>query len=122
MRYLFIEKVLTRHRAATIESIAWRDQSWFTCSEHPRMSLPMYDASIGALIHGLNALSAILKKAAAHAEAKKIDPAVFINARLAPDMYALARQVQITTDTAKGCAARLAEAAGPSFADAETTC
>src|SRR5258708_4244504 len=85
------------------------------------MSLPVCDASIGALIHGLNALSAILKKAAAHAEAKKIDPAVFINARLAPDMYALARQVQITSDTAKGCAARLAGVDVPSFPDTETT-
>src|SRR5258708_19976121 len=106
MRYLFIEKVLTRHRAATIESIAWRDQSWFTCSEHPRMSLPMYDASIGALIHGLNALSAILKKAAAHAEAKKIDPAVFIDARLAPDTYALPRHVHTPTPTPKPSAPR----------------
>lgn len=85
------------------------------------MPLTMYEASIGVLVHGLNALSAILDKAAVHAEAKKIDPAVFINARLAPDMFALARQVQIVSDTAKGCAARLAGLEVPSYPDTETT-
>jgi hypothetical protein len=69
----------------------------------------------------LGNLSAILDKAAAHAEAKKIDPAVFINARLAPDMFPLSRQVQIATDMVKGCAARLAGIEVPRYEDNETT-
>jgi len=69
----------------------------------------------------LDNLSGILDKAAAHAEAKKIDPAIFVNARLAPDMFPLSRQVQIATDMVKGCAARLAGIEVPSYEDNETT-
>ncbi len=85
------------------------------------MSLTMYQASIPVFVRMLGNLSAILEKAAAHAEAKKIDPAVFINARLAPDMYPLSRQVQIATDMAKGCAARLSGIEIPSYPDTEST-
>ncbi|MDD5268232.1 MAG: DUF1993 domain-containing protein [Methylococcales bacterium] len=85
------------------------------------MSLSMYQASIPVFTHMLNNLSAILDKAAAHAEAKKIDPVVLINARLAPDMYPLSRQIQIATDVVKGCAARLAGIEVPSYEDNETT-
>ncbi|NOT84238.1 MAG: DUF1993 domain-containing protein [Methylococcaceae bacterium] len=85
------------------------------------MSITMYQASIPAFVRMLGNLSAILDKAAAHAEAKKIDPAIFINARLAPDMYPLSRQVQIATDVMKGCAARLAGIDVPSYADNEST-
>jgi uncharacterized protein len=85
------------------------------------MTLSMYQASVPVFTRMLENLSAILAKAAAHAEAKKIDPAVFINARLAPDMFALARQVQIASDAAKGCVARLAGAEVPSYPDTETT-
>jgi len=81
----------------------------------------MYQASIPAFVRMLGNLSAILDKAAAHAEAKKIDPAVFINARLAPDMFPLSRQVQIATDMVKGCAARLAGIEVPSYEDNEST-
>jgi hypothetical protein len=85
------------------------------------MTLSMYQASIPGFVRMLNNLSVILDKAAAHAEAKKIDPTVFINARLAPDMLPLARQVQIATDGVKGCAARLAGIEVPSFPDTETS-
>ena len=85
------------------------------------MSLTLYQASIPVFIRMLGNLSAILDKAAAHAEAKKIDPAVFINARLAPDMYPLSRQIQIATDRVKGCAARLAGVEVPSYPDNEAT-
>jgi hypothetical protein len=63
----------------------------------------------------------ILEKAEQYAEEKKIDPSVLINARLAPDMYPLSRQVQIATDMAKGCAARLAGLEVPVYEDNETT-
>lgn len=56
------------------------------------MSLSIYQASIPTFLRTLGNLSAILKKAAAHAEAKNIDPRIFIDARLAPDMFPLARQ------------------------------
>ena len=85
------------------------------------MALSMYDFSIPVLKRTLASLSFILGKAAGHAEGKKIDPAVFINARLFPDMFALARQIQIATDQAKGCAARLAGVDIPKFDDSETT-
>jgi len=81
----------------------------------------MYQASIPVFVRMLDNLSTILDKAAAHAEAKKIDPAVFINARLAPDMFPLSRQVQIATDMVKGCAARLAGIEVPRYEDNETT-
>jgi hypothetical protein len=85
------------------------------------MSLSMYSASLPTFIHGLRNLSAILTKAAAYAETKKIDPSVLINARIAPDMFPLARQIQIATDGVKGCAARLAGIDVPSYSDTETT-
>jgi len=85
------------------------------------MSLSMYQASVPVFIRLLGNLSAILDKAAAHAEAKKIDPSVFINARLAPDMFPLNRQVQIASDGVKSCAALLAGIEVPSYADTETT-
>lgn len=85
------------------------------------MSLSIYQASIPTFLRTLGNLPAILKKAAAHAEAKNIDPRIFIDARLAPDMFPLARQVQIASDAAKGAGARLAGLEVPSYADTETT-
>jgi hypothetical protein len=85
------------------------------------MKISMYQASVPTFIRMLNNLSAILEKAAAHAEAKKIDPAVLINSRLCPDMYPLSRQVQIATDNAKGSVARLAGLEPPKYEDTEST-
>jgi uncharacterized protein len=85
------------------------------------MSISIYDASIPTFVHTLKSLRAILQKGAAHAEAKKIDPAVLVGSRLFPDMFALSRQVQIATDAAKGAAARLAGSEPPKFEDKETT-
>jgi hypothetical protein len=85
------------------------------------MSLSMYQASIPVFVRQLGNLSSILKKGEAFAELKKIGPEVFINDRLAPDMYPLSRQVQIACDMAKGGAARLAGKEVPSFEDNEKT-
>ncbi|BCG63198.1 MAG: hypothetical protein methR_P0892 [Methyloprofundus sp.] len=85
------------------------------------MSLTMYQASIPSFLRMLDNLSLILDKAAAHAEAKKIAPSIFVNGRLSPDMFPLSRQVQIATDMIKGCAARLASIEVPSYVDNETT-
>jgi hypothetical protein len=67
----------------------------------------------------LRNLDAILAKAQAHATARKIDPAVLLAARLFPDMLPLVKQVQIATDHAKGCVARLAGVEVPKFEDNE---
>ena len=85
------------------------------------MTISMYQASVPAFVRGLTNLSAILDKAAADAEARKIDPAVLINSRLAPDMFPLARQIMIAADFAKGPVARLAGAEVPKYEDNETT-
>jgi len=85
------------------------------------MSLSMYQASIPVFIRQLNNLSTILGIAAAHAEEKKIEQSVFLNARLAPDMFPLSRQVQIACDSAKGGAALLAGIEAPSHADDESS-
>jgi len=85
------------------------------------MTISLFQAGVPTMIRSLNNLAAILEKAAAHAEAKKIDPSVLVNARLFPDMFPLAKQVQIASDSAKGGAARLAQAQPPAFEDNETT-
>jgi hypothetical protein len=81
----------------------------------------MSQASIPALQIGLNALSDVLEKAEAFAAAKKTDPAVLLNWRLAPDMFGLTRQVQVATDLAKNGMARLAGIEPPKYEDNETT-
>lgn len=85
------------------------------------MTISMYQASAPVFARMLANLAAVVDKAAKHAEARKIDPAVFVNARLYPDMFPLARQVQIATDHAKGCVARLAGQEPPAYEDKETT-
>ena len=85
------------------------------------MSLSMYQASIPGFLRMLGNLSAILHKAEAYAAERKIEPGVLINARLAPDMLPLVRQVQIATDGVKGCGARLAGIEIPSYADTESS-
>ena len=81
----------------------------------------MYQASVPVFLQMLTALSAILDKAAEHARTNGTDPAELVNARLAPDMFPLARQVQIATDHAKGAAARLSGREIPKFEDNEAT-
>ena len=83
------------------------------------MALSMYQASAPVFDKMLNNLAAILTKAAAWAEARKIDPSVLVNARLAPDMFPLTRQVQIACDFGKGTCARLAGMDPPKFEDNE---
>ena len=89
-----------------------------TQSTKPRirtMSFSMSKASLPVFEISLNALSAILDKAEAHAAAKKIDPSVLLHSRLSPDMFALVRQVQIATAraTIQPHLARSASTPGP---------
>jgi uncharacterized protein len=85
------------------------------------MTISMYEASIPLFVHTLRNLRAILQKGVAYAESKKLDATVLAASRLFPDMLPLARQIQIASDAAKGCAARLAGVEAPKFEDNETT-
>jgi len=85
------------------------------------MPISMYQASAPRFVNTLTNLSAILDKAQAHAEARKIDPAALINFRLYPDMFPMKRQVQVACDTAKGAVARLAGVEVPKHEDNEET-
>jgi hypothetical protein len=78
------------------------------------MSLSMYQASVPAFVAMLKNLDAILEKAEIFAKERKIDESILLNWRLAPDMFAFTRQIQIATDFAKGTTARLAGAEVPS--------
>jgi hypothetical protein len=57
----------------------------------------------------------------AHAEKKSFDPAVLLAARLAPDQYALLRQIQAACDSAKFAAARTTGREPPKHPDTEQT-
>jgi hypothetical protein len=85
------------------------------------MTVSMYQVSVPVFKQMLGALSAVLAKAEAHAEAKKITPDALLQARLYPDMFPLLRQVQIACDFAKSVSARIAEVEVPSYEDSEAS-
>lgn len=85
------------------------------------MTISMYQASIPILIRTLNNLVGILEKGEAHASDKNIEPTVLIDSRLYPDMFPLARQVQIASDISRRSAARLAGVEAPQIQDTEAT-
>ena len=85
------------------------------------MTISISNASLPVFEVGLNALSGVLDKTTSFAASKKVDESVLVGWRLAPDMLALARQVQIASDMAKNGAARLGGVEPPRFEDAETT-
>jgi uncharacterized protein len=85
------------------------------------MSLTMYTATVPTCTRALNNLTAILEKASAYAEARKINPAALLGTRLFPDMLPLSTQVHIANDIAQSGAARLAGADVPTFEAKERT-
>lgn len=85
------------------------------------MTISTYDASVRVCARILGSLIGILEKAAAHCEAQEIDPAVLVNARLYPDMFPLARQVQVAADIAKRGGARLAGREPDTVPDTESS-
>jgi hypothetical protein len=85
------------------------------------MNISMYQASAPRFANTLGNLAAILDKAQAHCDARKIDPLTLTGFRLFPDMFAFSRQVQIACDTAKGAVARLAGVEIPRHEDVEKT-
>ncbi len=85
------------------------------------MKITVQAATVDIFTHSLTALSTILEKGLAHATARKFDPSVLVNGRLAPDMFPLSKQVQIACDIAKNSVARLAGQEPPRFEDNEKT-
>jgi len=85
------------------------------------VTISMYEASVPVLTARLKALSNMLSIAQQNALDRKIDPQVFLTSRLAPDMFALTRQVQIATDHAKGAPSRLAGREVPRYEDNEVS-
>ena len=85
------------------------------------MPVTLYDASVRTATRALTNLVHVLEKGAAHAEAKKIEPSVLVNARLFPDMFPLSKQVQIATDVAKIGISRIAQVEPPKWEDNEAT-
>ena len=85
------------------------------------MSLSMHSASVPLFVRQFNSMLAWLDKAQAHAEARKFDTANYLGLRLSPDMLPLTKQIQIASDGAKGCVARLTGQEAPKWADDEAT-
>jgi uncharacterized protein len=85
------------------------------------MKISMYSMSVETFLPMLETLSSLLNKALKHAADKKFEPSVLVNARLAPDMLPLSRQIQIACDLAKNGSSRLAGQEAPRFEDNETT-
>ena len=81
----------------------------------------MYEFSVPVLLRCLGSLETVLDKAVSFAEAKKIDTAVLLGMRLAPDMFPLSRQIQLVSDFAKSTCARLTGQEVPKWDDKETT-
>jgi hypothetical protein len=85
------------------------------------MPFTLYQSSIPIFMRGLRNLAGLLEKGRDDAEARGFDPGILINARLAPDMHNLSRQVQIACDMVKFGAGRLASTTPPAAPDTETT-
>ncbi len=85
------------------------------------MTFGIYEASVPVFRQLLKNLSGLLDKAEAHAAEKGIDVAALLDARLAPDMFSLTRQIMIATDHAKGATARLSGSEIPKYEDTEKT-
>ena len=81
----------------------------------------MYSLSAPVFVRMLRNLDAVLDKGAAYAAARKIEPAVLVNARLFPDMFPLVTQVRIAGDFAKGAVARLIGSEPPKYEDNEAS-
>ncbi len=85
------------------------------------MTITMYQASVPTLVKHLEALRHILTKGETFAKEKGLQPDDLLQARIAPDMYPLTRQVQIASDMAKATVARLSGQDAPSYADDEVS-
>lgn len=83
--------------------------------------ISMHAASAPVFAKMLGNMLTWLEAAKAHAEAKKFSTDVYLTLRLAPDMLPFTKQIQIASDAAKGCIARLSGQEPPKFEDNEAT-
>ncbi|MFZ0811937.1 MAG: DUF1993 family protein, partial [Bradyrhizobium sp.] len=83
------------------------------------VTISMHQASVGVFTHFLNSLSDLLDLVAAHAEKRRIEPAVLLNMRLYPNMYNLIRQVGEANRHAVLACALLAGIDPPVFPESE---
>jgi uncharacterized protein len=79
----------------------------------------LYSATVPQFKRILQNVERWLDKAAAFAEGKKFDPNTLLTARLAPDQFALVRQIQSVCDQCKLTPARLAGKEAPKHPDTE---
>jgi len=85
------------------------------------MKISMYALSHDVFKKSLGQLQHLMEKGIANAKARNFDTSVLVGARLAPDMLAFSKQIQLTSDFAKNSMARLAGIDPPKFEDNETT-
>ena len=85
------------------------------------MTVSIYKISVPIFVQFLTSLSTVLDKTAAYDEAKKVEPSVLLNTRLAPDMFPLGRQVRAATDHAVNACGRLAGVELPALPNADAT-
>ncbi|MGM9479944.1 DUF1993 domain-containing protein [Roseateles sp. NT4] len=83
--------------------------------------ISMHGASVPAFAKMLSNMLNWLEAAKAHAEARKFPADNYLTLRLAPDMLPFTKQIQIASDAAKGCVARLSGQPIPSYEDNEAT-
>src|SRR5262245_28806691 len=112
--------IIARRHHADHVGVGSRRSSCKRAKDVP-MTISMHRASVPIFLQFLTSLAGVLDKAAAHAEAKKIDPAVLLNTRLTPDMFPLVRQVRAATDHAVNACGRLAGVELPSFNNDEAS-
>jgi hypothetical protein len=92
------------------------------------MSVSFHAMSLPVLARALRNGIAVIDKTVAWVAAKQAQtpPSLsveqgIVQSRLAPDMFPFSRQVQIASDVAKGCAARLSGVEPPKYEDTEAS-
>lgn len=85
------------------------------------MATELYDLTVTPFTRGLRALSGLLDKAVAHAQATGVDPETYLSLRIIDDMNPLLKQVQTACDSPKLCVSRLSGVPAPVHDDSETT-
>lgn len=77
------------------------------------MKISTYSMTVETFVPMLAGVANVLDKAGQFADAKKIDPSILVNSRLAPDMFPLSAQVRIACRYAKAATALLSGRADP---------
>lgn len=83
--------------------------------------MTLYDSTIPQLLKMLGNLKAWMQEAEAYAQERGFEVDVLVNARLCPDQFSFARQVQSSCDNVKFVAARLSDTEPPKNPDTEAS-